>query len=38
MDATVLRSLLLTTIGMVFVLLARRPLRRAFGADPAFLF
>lgn len=37
MDATVLRSLLLTTIGMVFVLLARRPLRRAFGADPAFL-
>lgn len=37
MDATVLRSLLLTTVGMIFVLLARRPLRRAFGADPAFL-
>lgn len=37
MDATVLRSLLLITLGLAFVLLARRPLRHVFGASPAFV-
>ncbi|WEN16612.1 M56 family metallopeptidase [Rhodanobacter sp. AS-Z3] len=37
MNATLLHSLLLTTLAMTFVLLARRPLRQLFGARPAFM-
>ncbi|EIM02781.1 TonB family protein [Rhodanobacter denitrificans] len=36
MDAAALRSLLLVTAAIFLVLLVRRPLRRGFGAGPAF--
>ena len=36
MDATILRALLLITLAIALVLLARRPVRRGFGAGPAF--
>lgn len=36
MDAVTMRSLLLVTLAMIVVLLARRPLRRSVGAGPAF--
>jgi len=37
MDAVAMRSLLLVTLAMIVVLLARRPLRRSVGAGPAFM-
>ena len=36
MDATILRALLLITLAIALVLLTRRPVRRGFGAGPAF--
>lgn len=36
MDATAIRALVLATLGLAIVLLARRPARRLFGAGPAF--
>lgn len=36
MDAPLLRGLLLVSVALTLVLLARRPARRAFGAGPAF--
>jgi TonB family protein len=36
MEARALHALLLVTVGLTVVLLARRPARRAFGAGPAF--
>ncbi len=36
MDATLLRALLFVTVALGAVLLVRRPVRRAFGAAPAF--
>ncbi len=36
MNAMLLRMLLTTTVGLAIVLLLRKPMRRAFGAGPAF--
>lgn len=36
MNAMLLRMLLTTTVGLAMVLLLRKPMRRAFGAGPAF--